>query len=377
MTTVTRLLSLQTLAVVLALSQRGRTGEPGPSASQPSVRSVENAGLLFTDNPAGVSGTDAGYSIPLGRQTLWLFGDVFLLDPLSPEKPFVGGVSNCGLLVPAGSGAAPLRAYRFLTDAKTGLARQLLPAAAGEGKEVRYWPFGGWYNPGDRHVYLYYARVRTTGSGPLDFRTEGYGLAFAEAAIPDRIQFRTLPTADGSKQWWGAEPGKSVFGAAVVAGCPGDYLYVVGVQERGGRKRGKLARVLKSRVRDLAAYEYYTGGETAPGWSTEIARAADIEGLSDFPTELSVSHNPYLGGYLAVHSVGLSGRVRLSFAPAPWGPYRPIGEIGTPRRALSRGFTYAGKEHPELAQERGRVVYVTYVDSERYWLQLLKVTLQK
>ena len=90
-----------------------------------------------------------------------------------------------------------------------------------------------------------------------------------------------------------------------------------------------------------------------------------------------MAYNAYLGGYLAVHSVGISERMRLSLAPAPWGPYRPIAEIGAPHRALERAFCYAGKEHPELAQEHGRILYITYVDSERYWLQLLKVTLQR
>ena len=51
-------------------------GQPPPHLSAPSVQKVENAGLLFTDNAAGVSGTDAGYSIPLQAQSLWLFGDV-------------------------------------------------------------------------------------------------------------------------------------------------------------------------------------------------------------------------------------------------------------------------------------------------------------
>src|SRR5262245_37586007 len=74
--------------------------------NSPRIEKVENAGLLFTDNPAGVSGTDAGYSLPLGEQTLWLFGDVFLLHPTDPAKPYVGGVSNCALLVPAGHGTS-------------------------------------------------------------------------------------------------------------------------------------------------------------------------------------------------------------------------------------------------------------------------------
>src|SRR5688500_2370097 len=80
---------------------------------QAGVVSVENGGLLFTDNSAGVSGVDAGYSIPMGRETLWLFGDVFLVDPRSLDKRVVGAVSNCGALVPSGRGAGALKGIGF------------------------------------------------------------------------------------------------------------------------------------------------------------------------------------------------------------------------------------------------------------------------
>jgi hypothetical protein len=107
-----------------------------------------------------------------------------------------------------------------------------------------------------------------------------------------------------------------------------------------------------------------------------VRTIGDVEGLTDFPTELSVSCNAYLRGYLAAHSIGIGGKLRLSLALNPWGPFRPLSEISTPSRALSQGFCYAGKEHPELAEDRGRIIYITYVDSSRYWLQLLKVTLR-
>src|SRR5262245_41959763 len=102
-------------------------------ADMPRVEKVENGGLLFTDNPAGISGMDCGYSLPLNGQTLWFCGDVFLLHPTEPKKPYVGGVSNGALLVPVGSGTGPLRRYTFLTDTQTGLARQVLPNEKGEG----------------------------------------------------------------------------------------------------------------------------------------------------------------------------------------------------------------------------------------------------
>jgi hypothetical protein len=357
------------LFLVLSLVHLGAT--PLQSAS---IVRVENAGLLFTDNQAGVSGTDAGYSIPLEKQTLWLFGDCFLLDPKSPARNYVGAVSNCGLVVPKGSGIAPLKRYRFLTDPKTGLARQLVDSETVKGKDLRFWPFGGWYDPARKKVFLYYGRVRTTGAGPLDFRTEGFGLAEADADRPERLRFDIVPSRPGEELWWPNEAGKAVFGSAVVAGSPGDYLYVVGFQQRAGKRYGKLARVEKPLMSGPAAYRYFAGEDR---WSEDIGEAADVEGLTDFPTELSVAYNPYLGGYLAVHSVGTSDRARLSLAPKPWGPFKLIAEIGTPRQALTQGLCYAGKEHPELAEERGRIVYVTYVDQHRYWLQLLKITLQR
>lgn len=371
------------LIVILLLMLWPECAGVGPSVSAtfapptPSVQKVENAGLLFTDNGAGVSGTDAGYSLPLQNRTLWLFGDVFLLDPTAPTRPWVGGVSNCALLVPAGHGTAPLRRYTFLTDPKTGVARPVIAASAEENKAFRFWPFGGWYSPSDQRAYLFYARIRPTGTGAMDFRIEGHGLAVADTGTPDNLRFRRLPAASGQPFWWTSENGAAMFGNAVVVGSSDAYLYVVGVQEREGRKWGKLARVPKARIADLAAYTYYTGGDSTPRWSPNVREAADIPGLTDFPNELSVAYNAYLGGYLAVHSIGVSERIRLSLAPNPWGPYRTIAEIGAPHRAFAQAFCYAGKEHPELAEQRGRILYVTYVDSDRYWLNLLKVTLQK
>ena len=58
----------------------------------------------------------------------------------------------------------------------------------------------------------------------------------------------------------------------------------------------------------------------------------------------------------------------------PWGPYDNPHNIVVPKQVFSNGFCYAAKEHPELAEENGRVIYVTYVDSSRYWLQKLLPT---
>jgi hypothetical protein len=357
------------LSILLLLSQ-----PKAQQATQPRVVSVENAGLLFTDNPAGVTGADAGYSIDMGTRTLWLFGDIFLQHPVDPAKPSAGFISNSGLLVPNGKDVESLRSYSFLTDSR-GIARQVITRVQGEDDKVRLWPFGGWYDAAKRQVYLYYGMLRVTGNGPLDFRLTGHGIARADARDPAHLQFERLKNAQGEYVFWPAE-GHVVFGSAVVGKTPASdpYLYIVGYREGGG-KRGIVARVQHKYIADLTKYKYYAGGADKSEWVTTPDTATDIEGLREFPTELSVNYNAYLGGYLAVHSVGVEPKIRLSLAPNPWGPYKQIAEIAAPHRAFEKAFCYAGKEHPELAEQGGKVIYVTYVDSQRYWLQLLKVTL--
>ncbi len=310
-----------------------------PSTAAFRVNRVENGGLLFTDNPAGVSGTDAGYSLPMGDQTLWLFGDVFLLHPTDPAKPYVGGVSNTGLLVPAGHGVAPLKRYQFLTDAR-GVARPMLPNLPGDGVELRFWPWGGWTNPETHQAYLFYGRIHTTGGGgPFAFRTEGHGLARADTSKPDALEFTRLKDAHGDELWWKEDSAADrslptvMFGAAVVYGAPGDTLYIVGVHEVNSVKRGVMARVPKAKIEDSDAYEYLAHAGATPRWSRVISDSTPIEGLKDFPSELSVSWNRFLGRYLAVGQVGLSEKIRLSVARGAVGTVRNAGgHRGAPSR---------------------------------------------
>lgn len=237
----------------------------------------------------------------------------------------------------------------------------------------------GWYDAHTHRLYVYYSINKVVGSGAFGFKVEGYGLACASP--PDRsLQFTRLHIKSQSSLWWPLDSG-AAFGCAVIDDNADPYLYIVGVEDRQGHHYGKLARVLKSRIADLQAYEYFAGyGESpqTPRWSKHVQDAADVEGLKDFPNELSITYNTYLGAYLAVYSEGVfSQRALLCEASKPWGPYRPIGEISTPHRAFENAFCYACKEHPELTEQNGRIIYITYVDSERYWPQLLRVTLQK
>lgn len=341
------------------------------------VVKVENKGLLFTDNQAGVSGVDGYFSLPVGdKMTVWFFGDVFLLDPTSPEKPWIGDLSNCALLTPSGKGFRGLARYRFLTNPKTGVARPMIANRPDENNKVRFWPLAGYYDEQQRAIYLYYVRVLfTDGGGPLDFKVAGYGVARSDARDPKAMQFERLKSAEGNELWELATNGP-LFGSAVVAGAAGHDLYVLGYREAIDHP-AVLARVAKQHIGDSRAYEYFSGTAASPAWNPDVRRAANVAGLGRMPAVLSVAYNKYLGGYLAVHQVDTTEKIQLCLAKEIWGPYETIGEITAPHKAFAKSFCYDGAEHPELAEENGRIIYVTFVDSDRYWQQLYRVTLQK
>ena len=100
------------------------------------------------------------------------------------------------------------------------------------------------------------------------------------------------------------------------------------------------------------------------------------------PNELSVSYNQYLQSYFAVHSVGLTGITVGRTAPSPWGPWSDpvdLWQVST-KHNKSRPYPkmiYAGKEHVELAEENGRIIYMTYIEFEEYFPHLIEITLDK
>jgi hypothetical protein len=154
-------------------------------------------------------------------------------------------------------------------------------------------------------------------------------------------------------------------------------VYVYGTYLREERHLCTLARVRPERLADLAAYEYLVS--LAPKWSRDHEKAIPI--MEGMPTEMSVSYNAHLGCFLAVHSWETTGKLVARTAPHPWGPWSEpqlLYAARTPLRnplVYNGPLVYAGKEHPELAREQGRVIYLTFVEFEEYYSRLIEVTL--
>lgn len=357
------------LAAGLVLCVAPAFGEVFDSARIDGTRLL---GPLFQNNAVNITGQDAASSILLPtRDALWLFGD-------SVEGPFetIRGLSlddklsNTGAVVPLQNAADGIREFRFITSQGGKCARQLIPFVAGETPSAqRLWPIHGTC-VGDQ-IYVFYHRISLIpGVDVFDnFRLDGMGLACARIG---QWEFTRLAAADGTLEFWkGDQP---TFG--VWAEQRDGYVYLWGSLMTGMF----LARARPDSIADLAGYEYLVEAPTGadpdrqPRWSGRFEPTASL--FDSVPNEMSVSFNQHLGCYVAVHSYLRQNKILMRTAPTITGPWSDAEIVYRPRRIKDDDLIYAAKEHPELARENGRIIYVTFVNSSTYVPQLVEISLK-
>jgi hypothetical protein len=282
-------------------------------------------------------------------------------------------INNTALLVPAGSGPDVLRQFRYITDAD-GQLKQLIPLEGDEHPDRdRIWCQHG-VAIDDRRVCLSFIKVRMldrpTPPLPLPFEIVGSGLAVGST---DDWHFKRVERDGDSLLWRADEPH---FAAAFYQNPIDGYCYMYGSVQRGGVHQCCLARATISDIARPDRFEYLAS--ESPRWSQSVSDATPL--FDRMPSELSVSFNEYLGRYLAVHSLELSGRVVGRTSPSPWGPWSDPVDLWTASVQHAHPIpyptlVYAGKEHPEIADDGGRKIYLTYIEFEEYFPHLVEVTL--
>jgi hypothetical protein len=353
------------------------------------VAAARDLGPQFVDNQHQMVGQDGAYSIPLGDETLWFFGDTLIGSRVPGESLWYPGgvpvghadmsgrasiarmINNTGLLLCDQDGSDGLRNYRYVCDA-SGAMRTLIPLLPGQDPDwVRIWCLHG-CAIGDL-IYLYFIEVRMLESGPfpVNFDLVGSGLA-----VGDRhsLEFRRVSDKDEGLLWRAPLP---TFASAVLNDPDGQWIYAYGVgKNEQGVQQVFVARVRPQEIADAEAYRYFSSSTSS--WMADQRQATPV--FTDAPNELSVSRNAHLGCYLAVHSLNLSGIVVGRTSPTPWGPWSapvPLWHVAAERRQPLPYPTliYAGKEHPHLSRENGRVIYLTFVEFEEYYPHLVEVEL--
>jgi len=338
------------------------------------VTNARDLGFLFTKNNVKMIGQDGAYSIPINsNETLWLFGDTLIGTFDETGRRLIERMpNNTGLICRSKDAASGLTDFSYLTD-KSGELRQLIPLLPDEPhNDYRIWGMHGCYI--NNKVYWYYIRVRILPEGqwPYKFDVAGSGLALAD--YPE-LNFKRVMDENSSILWQKENP---CFGVAVLSVKKNGFVYVYGSYLKDWKHHCSLARVPFDSLEYISYYEYLISPE--PKWSHDRSKAISI--MEGMPTEMSVSFNSYLGCYLAVHSMETRGRLVGRTSLHPWGPWSKPVVLWTSKVPLRNPLVYngplvyAGKEHPELAKENGKVIYLTCVEFEEYYPRLIEVILK-
>lgn len=145
-------------------------------------------------------------------------------------------------------------------------------------------------------------------------------------------------------------------------GADSNYIYEFGTPS-GRSGEARLARVPKSDIRNLGAYEYRTN----TGWSQNIADAVPV--IRGNVSELSVQWNPYLNKYVAMYT-DLGGlKIRQSSDLINWsGTQTLIGSAALPS-------LYGGFMHPWSNKNGDKNLYFVLTTWDRYNVIYMKADL--
>ena len=259
--------------------------------------------------------------------------------------------------------------FEYITD-DSGNIKTLIPLLNAEHPDViRVWCLHGVYL--NEKIYLFFIKVKMIDRGifPVNFEVMGSGLTVGSNKD---WKFKRLTFNNADLIWKKDEP---KFASAVLKDDKNNLLYLYGVvQSEEGIQQCFLARVKDDEIENFEKYEYLSSH--LPGWNKNIKKAIPI--FTGMPNELSVSFNNYLNKYLAVHSLDLSGKIVGRTSTTPWGPWSEpttLYEVKVKRELelLYPILIYAGKEHPSLSNNNGKIIYITYIEFEEYYPHLIEV----
>jgi hypothetical protein len=306
---------------------------------------------------ADVMARDGAASVLSGGVAYWFFNDTILARPNAAGERFLdnsvgftrapGGRALEGDWTDAAGGirrVVPFTAAELAWQAAHGPAAC---AAAPCGETMAIWP-GQPVLDAARARLLIPIYVLTRRTGP---EWTPYGAGFAVGVLSAAGELVGVERMAGLL--WG--PGDFAYADQPVV--VGDWLYAFGRDTDWNtfQTEDKLARVPLGKLGERGAWQYYLGGDR---WGNDPALAAPVFFGGDAGT--SVVWNEYLGRWLAVYTPAYSGDVYFRVAPAVWGPWSEPALLFRTQTGWHGVRNYGARVHVEMAQDGGRVEFVSY-----------------
>jgi hypothetical protein len=338
--------------------------DPPPAPAQAVISSVRDLGVIRTDS--AILKRDCGISAVFQGRSVWLFGDTLLRIPNEENKTFLGNSLSSTYDLDAGDGIAGLTervdstgapAEFFPLTEKEKLLAEDSDDPVCEEESCRghwdIWPGAILVDEEKDWAYVFYRKVYCE-SGEFNFFHVGHSLAvwknFSEA--PERPVFNYV---DGYPTLFFSEEGEAGFGSAAVIVGKDAYIYGCELEDDPLTKPCHLARVPIADILDKSAWSFFDG---AGQWLSNSDESGAIFSGNDM---MSVFFNPYINRYVAVYSESLGATAMLRTAENPEGPWsapKELFDIDAPENV--HGWVYDVLAHPELSQDNGRIIYITY-----------------
>jgi len=355
-----RLTLFACVAALLAILAAGCGADIDGIAPDFGVSKAEDLGIVEVSGT--IRGRDGGYSGMAFGRSVWVFGDTVLSQPTSTGVTWLNNSWSYTTDLDAGNGVSGLE--ERLDDA--GTPNEFFPLTPEEqeyneahrgdpckaepcGARWAMWPGPVVADEARGRVLIVYGKVH---AAPGDFNFYGVGQSIAVWKSFDALPERPVlapgteePTLMFSKD----EPS---FGSAAVV--HDDMLYVWACDLDWLAKPCRLARVPLEKVLERKEWRYFAGESD---WSADLRDAEPVFEGNDI---MSVFWCPHLERFVALYSQPMDRVTSVRTAVAPQGPWTKAVKAFDALKPDGDGWIYDALAHPELAEEDGRVQYVTY-----------------
>jgi hypothetical protein len=328
----------------------------GPDAGVESIRDLGPVRFL----PA-IRGRDGGYSTLFDGRSVWVFGDT----PLNPESvdgsrwrsstwgwtAKLDARHGVAIQEPLDRNGAPGEFLPFTPEELAYNAAHDRDAIPDDQRSRwRLWPAPLVVDPATGKALVFYGKVMAR-NGPLGFEAVGESIATWDTVERPLVRPEVAP---GTKEPTLLFPAGDA-PAATTALAAGGWLYTFRCPRDGLTFPCILARVAFPDALTRSAWRFFAGNGR---WTDDWHAAVRVMNASPLA---SVHWNEHLGRYLAVYNTPLANTIEIRTAEHLEGPWSNSRLVVAGRKPVSKDAgDYCGMAHAELAQDHGRVEFITY-----------------